>query len=280
MIFTYVLGAMTEPMATEGISPQKKRGPPEEEKLSLEAIREVVRGEVGGSNAALKAELSHRMDRVESGVTNQLEKSLEKLAAITGQQQEQQRWIETIQGEHTGAKGAGPAVGGGVQHSRHGPGKPQASPRPGGWGDDTPAEETLNQVRQMVKDLDTEQAVAPGVRRGYTILPYGARQGEDQQQMRERLSTALRRVRQANIQTGVHGDGKAKFLWMQLSQFSEKRRRVQLAGKCKRLCLTLGATLSQVEIESSTGTVWLKGTRICSATTAKLGGGRGWMDQP
>ena len=150
----------------------------------------------------------------------------------------------------------------------------------GGWGDDTPAEETLNQVRQMVKDLDTEQAVAPGVRRGYAILPYGARQGEDQQQMRERLSTALRRVRQANIQTGVHGDGKAKFLWMQLSQFSEKRRRVQLAGKCKRLCLTLGATLSQVEIESSTGTVWLKGTRICSATTAKLGGGRGWMDQP
>ena len=134
VIFTYVLGAMTEPMATEGISPQKKRGPPEEEKLSLEAIREVVRGEVGGSNAALKAELSHRMDRVESGVTNQLEKSLEKLAAITGQQQEQQRGIETIQGEHTGAKGAGPAVGGGVQHSRHGPGKPQASPHHGGVG--------------------------------------------------------------------------------------------------------------------------------------------------
>ena len=53
---------MAEPMATEGASPQKKRGPPEDEKLSLEAIREVVRGEIWGSNAALKAELSHRMD--------------------------------------------------------------------------------------------------------------------------------------------------------------------------------------------------------------------------
>ena len=87
---------MAEPMATEGASPQKKRGPPEEENLSLEAIREVVRGEICGSNAALKAELSHRMDRVEHGVTNQLEKILEKLAAIAGQQQ---RVVETIQGE-------------------------------------------------------------------------------------------------------------------------------------------------------------------------------------
>ena len=61
----------------------------------------------------------------------------------------------------------------------------------GGWGDDSPAEETLNQVRQMVKDLridiDTEQAFVPGVRRGYAILPYEPREGEDQQRMRERL---------------------------------------------------------------------------------------------
>ena len=35
---------MADPMATDGASPQKKRGPPEDEKLSLEAIREVVRG--------------------------------------------------------------------------------------------------------------------------------------------------------------------------------------------------------------------------------------------
>ena len=111
---------------------------------------------------------------------------------------------------------------------------------PLGWGDDTPAEETLNQVRQMVKhlrlDISTEQAFVPGARRGYAILPYNAKEGEHQQQLRERLSAAFRRVRQANIQMGTHADGKAKYLWLQLSQSPERRRRVQRAGKCKRLC--------------------------------------------
>ena len=72
---------------------------PEEEKLSLEAIREVVRSEVGGSTAALRAEIGQRMDRVETGVTAQLEKTLERLAAINNQQVEQQRAVEAIQGE-------------------------------------------------------------------------------------------------------------------------------------------------------------------------------------
>ena len=135
---------MAEPMATEGASPQKKRGPPEEENLSLEAIREVVRGEICGSNAALKAELSHRMDRVEHGVTNQLEKILEKLAAIAGQQQ---RVVETIQGEavchehppaDAGTEGAGAAICRGLQHWRHRPRGSEASPHHGRWGGTIP----------------------------------------------------------------------------------------------------------------------------------------------
>ena len=39
------------------------------------------------------------MDRVEHGVTTQLEKTLERLAAINNQQQEQQRVVESIQGD-------------------------------------------------------------------------------------------------------------------------------------------------------------------------------------
>eukprot|EP00439_Symbiodinium_sp_Y106_P068540 s3879_g11.t1 len=204
------IGAMAEPMATEGASPQKKRGPPEEENLSLEAIREVVRGEICGSNAALKAELSHRMDRVEHGVTNQLEKILEKLAAIAGQQQ---RVVETIQGEQY-------AMNTRLQMLEQKVG-----------GDDSPAEETLNQVRQMVKDLridiDTVQAFVPGVRRGYAIMPQGPREGEDQQQMRERLSAALRRVRQANIQTGAHDALDAAFAVAREAEAGATRRNVQ-----------------------------------------------------
>ena len=43
---------------------------------------------------------------------------------------------------------------------------------------------------------------------------------------------------------------------MQLSQSPERRRPVQLAGKCKRLCLSFGAALNQIETEWPTGTVW------------------------
>ena len=251
---------MAEAMSAEPASPPqaKKRGAPEDEKLSLEAIREVVRSEVGGSTAALRAEISQRMDRVETGVTAQLEKTLERLAAINNQQQEQQRTVEATQGEQYSMNARLQALESKVHvlqttgtsstaDTDFGGRKPALIM--GGWGDDTPAEETLNNVKQMVKDLrldiPTDQAFVPGVRRGYAILPYGAKEGEDQQQLRERLSAALKRVRQANIQMGTHADGKAKYLWLQLSQSPERRRRVQLAGKCKRLCLNLGATLSQ-----------------------------------
>ena len=58
-------------------------------------------------------------------------------------------------------------------------------------------------------------------------------------------TTRPRRVRQANIAMGTHA--MTKYLWLQLSQSPERRRRVQLAGKCN--CLSLGATLAQVETE-------------------------------
>ena len=242
-----------------------------------------MRSEVGGSTAALRAEINQRMDRVETGVTAQLEKTLERLTAINNQQQEQQRTVEAMQGEQYSMNARLQALES-KEHVLQTTGTSSTADtdfggrKPdGGWGDDTPAEETLNNVKQMVKDLrldiPTDQAFVPGVRRGYAILPYGAKEGEDQQQLRERLSTALR---QANIQMGTHADGKAKYLWLQLSQSPERRRRVQLAGKCKRLCLTLGATLSQVETEWPTGTVWLRGV---SHPAGGSRGGRSWLDQ-
>ena len=60
-----------------------------------------------------------------------------------------------------------------------------------------------------------------------------AREGETAQDLRERLSETLRRVRQANIAMGTNAEGKTRYLWMQLSQSPERRRRVQLAGKCQ-----------------------------------------------
>ena len=56
---------------------------------------------------------------------------------------------------------------------------------------------------------------------------------------------------------------------------------MQLAGKCKRLCLTLGGHAGPSRHRVA-GTVWLRGTRICSATTAKPAyaqeAGAGWIN--
>ena len=76
----------------------KKRGAAEEERISLDAIREVVRGEIGVSTATLLTEIGARMDRVETGVTAQLERTLERLQTITAQQRDQQQTVEAIQG--------------------------------------------------------------------------------------------------------------------------------------------------------------------------------------
>ena len=273
----------------------KKRGAPQEEALSLDAIREVVRGEIGVSTATLRTEIGARMDRVETGVTAQLERTLERLQAITNQQRDQQQTVEAIQGDQVKmstrlqtleakVQTLQQSAAGSTADTDLGGRKPALIM--GGWGDDTPAEETLRGVQQMIKDLrvdvDTDMAFVPGVRRGYAILPYNPREGESPQDLRERLSGALRRVRQANIAMGTNAEGKTRYLWMQLSQSPERRRRVQLAGKCKRLCLSLGAALNQIETEWPTGTVWLKGTRICSATTTKPGeaqeAGAGWIN--
>ncbi|CAE7637897.1 unnamed protein product [Symbiodinium sp. CCMP2592] len=198
---------MAEAMQADPQSPQpKKRGAPEEEKLSLEAIREVVRSEVGGSTAALRAEIGQRMDRVETGVTAQLEKTLEGLATINNQQLEQQRVVEAIQGEQYSVNARLQAL----------ESKVQVLQTTGGTSTTADTEETLNKVKQMVKDLRldicTDNAFVPGVRRGYAIIPYANKEGEDSQQLRERLTGALKRVRQANVQMGAHADGKAKYL--------------------------------------------------------------------
>ena len=140
----------------------------------------------------------------------------------------------------------------------------------GGWGDDTP-EETLNNVKQMVKDrrldIPIDQAFVPGVRRGYAILPYGAKEGEDQQQLRERLSAALKEL------------GKPTYRWGP----TQMGRRSTCGSSCRSRQKDAGESSSQggakdfaslwgrLETEWPTGTVWLRGVRVCSATTTQPG---------
>ncbi|CAE7528629.1 unnamed protein product [Symbiodinium sp. CCMP2592] len=277
-------------MDAESSGGTKKRGAPEGgEGLSLDAIREVIKGEISQS-------VNRRMDTVEEKVGKQLERTLEKLAAMTDTQAEQGRAIAAVQAEQKDTGGRLAQLeqkvhqlqlhGGSSTADTEG-GMKQPALILGGWPDDSPASETLEKAKDMMKqlrvDLDMEAAFCPGIRRGYVIIPYKARPNETGGELRDRLQQALRRVRTANIAMARKDDGSNKYLWMQMSQSPERRRRAHLAGKVKRLILSAaGGPVHGLEVEWPTGTVWWNATRVCTATTT-LGphaeqAGAGWVD--
>ncbi|CAE7492290.1 unnamed protein product [Symbiodinium sp. CCMP2592] len=292
---------MTTPMEAEAPGGAKKRGAPEGgDGLSLDAIREVIKGELSLSSTALKQEISQsvnkRMDTVEEKVGNQLERTLEKLAALTDSQAEQGRAIAAVQADQQATGGRLTQLERKVQQLQLQGGSSTAdteggSKQPalifGGWDDDTPAAETLQKAKDMVSqlrlDLDMDSAFCPGVRRGYVIIPYQARRNEAGGELRERLQQALRRIRNANVVMGRKEDGGMRYLWLQMSQSPERRRRAHLAGKVKRLILASnGGNTHGLEVEWATGTVWWQAVRVCSATTTPVAGaetaGAGWID--
>ena len=106
----------------------------------------------------------------------------------------------------------------------------------------------------------------PEVRRGYVIIPYKTRQQETGEQLREQLQYALKSP-----------TDQTRFLWMQMSQSPERRRRAQLA-----ILSVTGGVAQGLEVEWPTGTVWLHANRVCSATSATAPGAdqvrAGWVD--
>ena len=101
----------------------------------------------------------------------------------------------------------------------------------GGWDPDTAAETMLDLaktfIRELRLDVDTDEMFVPGVRRGFAILPYGARPGESNLEMRQRLQAALAKVRAANTVV----PGMPRPVWMVYSRSPAERRRSALAGK-------------------------------------------------
>ena len=63
-----------------------------------------------------------------------------------------------------------------------------------------------------------EEALVPGVRRGYLVIPYATHNMESEGNMHGRLTAAIQKVRQAHQATGaVNPDGSVKYLWMAYS---------------------------------------------------------------
>ncbi|CAE7027707.1 unnamed protein product [Symbiodinium sp. CCMP2592] len=221
---------------------------------TIDAMRELLRQ----NNAELKAEITQavgqRVELVEKTVTSQLMDTVRMLQNITATQDEQGGAIKELRGGHQSlasrlsalelrsSSGAGSSWGSTTADESE---KRKPAMIMGGWHEDQHAEQTSAAAKQMVTDLridlDVDAAFCPGVRRGFVIIPYEPRNGESEQQLRDRLRGATQRVLEANIELGKREDGTTRRLWLHLSQSPEKRRRAMVASKTKRLLLENGA---------------------------------------
>ena len=159
----------------------------------------------------------------------------------------------------------------------------------GGWNDDTPAGEVIEKatraLQQLQVDLDYHSMFVPGVRRGFGLIPLkGAREGENEEDYRQRIQGAVTKIRNAKLQTGHTREdtGQPRYMFLAVSQPPERRRRAKLAAKVKRCVLELGGEHGRLEVEFATGTVWYRRLRVSSASMPMKDGavaaGGGWVD--
>ena len=268
--------------------------------ITLETLREVLRGEMTEAlqqeRQNLKAELQDALTSVSARVTS-LEQGMEDrhrevrgaIAEIKADQDSAGDQIQTVTQQYARLETHMNMLEKKLRDLEHR--GPEEDKRTavllGGWSPDTPAAQVKELAQQMANtlklDVDMAPAFAPGLHRGFVIVPVAKRGGEDELGLRQRIQQALARVNQANIELGRRPDAGIARLWMRLSQPPAKRKRAMLAGKFKRLLLEQGAERSEVETEFGTGTVWHRGHKVCAATTAPTTGDTtqaltGWID--
>ena len=145
-----------------------------------------------------------------------------------------------------------------------------------------PEEQAERILKSVNAPIALEPLFVPGVRRGYAILPIDERLGESSESRRQRVQEVITQVRTANVQLGTHSDGGNRRIWIAMSQPPDRRRKARLAAKIKRLYLTLGGDKDLLEMEYSSGSAWINGHKVCSATAGKMPGtedvGPGWVD--
>ncbi|CAE7573262.1 pksJ [Symbiodinium sp. CCMP2592] len=281
----------------QGNSPTKRRAPDKQEDMALniDIIREAIRGELKDALSDVKQDLrtfATRVDNVESQVTRKMQQTINLLDDMTAkyaahgdmlqQLQEANREVN-LRLERLEKGGGASSVAGSTTASDN-------SRRPaliiGGWDPDQDAATTKEAAGDVLKTvgapIDLGPLFVPGVRRGYAILPIDEPMGETFEQRKQRIQEVIAKVRDANVQLGRRPDGGTRRVWIAMSQPPDRRRRARLAAKVKRLYLTLGGDKNALQMEFSTGTAWINGVKVSSATAPKPGGtedaGPGWIN--
>ena len=266
----------------------------------LQQALQVNQQQITNSLQESLAGIGHRVAQVEANMGEHVKRTTELLNAMTDRHccmeesvkkvndghEELLKRLENLEGRFATATFSTSSTrttdAGSVDHA----------PRPavvvGGWDNDQSSEDTLQAVKQHLRDLqcdlDMDDAFVPGLRRGFAIVPIQPRTHEAVGDFRRRVRDALQRVREAKIVTGSRPQGGDRYMWAAMSESPERRKRAQFAGKVKRLVLEEGGERRLLEVEFGTGNIWYAQTRVASAVqTAPEDAdkaGAGWLALP
>ena len=291
-----------EDRGQEGTESPTKKGPTQEQALTLAMLRTVLAEERERDRAHLAQSLASvqgdvtvmqgKVQAVEAIVTQQVQDTVRALDRVTKNYDCQAQALQEVRDAQaqlemrlTSLETKPPSsVAAGSTVDTEGGRKPALII--GGWHPDQAAEDTLKAAKEVLRTLDVplngDDLFVPGVRRGYAILPITPKPFEDEDARRLRVQGAIQRVRNANIMLGKNDQGGMRKLWIAISQSPECRRRAKLAGKVKRAILELGGSAKELEVEFATGTVWYNQNKVSSATAEKPASaetvGAGWVD--
>ena len=104
----------------------------------------------------------------------------------------------------------------------------------------------------------------PGLRNSVAIVPFHARQGEAEHQVRKRMSKTMGSIREARLQTQNLPEGGV--VWAAVSRPKAARQLAAHAGKVRKCLYLLDVNSRNSECEYLTGTVWLNNVLLASAS--------------
>ena len=213
-------------------SPLRKRGIEQEQQLSLEAIRDVVRVEIQGAVSGM----SDRVAALEKNLQQHNDRTFQAVETLSTGQADQGLRVAEFASDSKALAGRLSQLEGTVKNLQSSGSTPSTADSGripalvmGGWSPDSPASEVLQKANEMARDLQLQlnmsEAFVPGVRRGFVLIPLAANDGQSEEAMRQRAQACIRRVNASNVTLGRKPDGNPARLWLTVSQPPERRRR-------------------------------------------------------
>ena len=254
-----------EPDAAEAISPQRRGGGA----LTLDAVTALFAQQTRDIRESTSSQINAAIKNLEEKTLKRIDLTEERMTEMVKSQdnkiQEVQRTTEGLL-ERVKALESRPA--GSADSTATGSGERLALVV-GGWKPETHRDHILADFQSLTKELDVSglldgEYFVPGIRANVAIVPIMVRPGESEQQTRQRMSKVIQIVRDARMQTQHIPDDAT--IWAAMSRPKAARLLAARAGKVRKCLYMLEVNAKRSECEYSSGTVWLGGVLLASAT--------------